>query len=278
MDSLAAVAELMRLRNAVAAAVLTVTGAVVAGGLAPGMAVVAAAVATVAATGAGNAINDLIDRPVDAVNRPDRPLPRGAVTPTEARVLGGVLVVIALASTLVLPPLAIAIAAGNLLALGSYTQWFKGRVLVGNLLVGWLTGSTVLFGAAAVRAVGPTVAVLGGMVIGATVARELIKDIEDAVGDATAGLQTAAIVWGRRRTVRVAMLIGAGSVALSLGPVLLGAYGLLYIGIIVVADVLLMRSVWRARVDASGAQRALKRAMYVAMVAFLAPVLLPIGM
>jgi geranylgeranylglycerol-phosphate geranylgeranyltransferase len=277
MESLGAIAEVVRLRNALAAAVLTLTGAVVAGGVSADIALAAAAVATVAATGAGNAINDYIDRPVDAVNRPDRPLPRGALTPSEVRLLSGVLVVTALGATLLLPPLAIAIAAVNLLALGTYTQWFKGRVLIGNLLVGWLTGSTVLFGAAAVRAVGPISVLLGGMVIGATVARELIKDIEDAPGDAAAGLQTAAIVWGRQRTMRTAMAVAIASVALSVGPVIIGGYGWSYILVIAIADGLLLRAVRLAAVDAAGAQRALKRAMYVAMVAFLTPVVVGIA-
>jgi len=262
----------MRLRNSLGATVLTATGAVVAGGIAMTPAVGAAMVATVAATSAGNVINDIIDRPIDLVNRPDRPLPRGAVSSTEARVLGGALVVIALMATLMLPSLAIGIAAMNLVLLGTYTQLFKGRVLIGNLLVGWLTGSTVLFGAAAVGTVGPVILVLCAMVIGATVSRELIKDVEDAAGDAAEGLQTAAIVWGRRRAVQAAMAAAILSVALSAGPVVLGVYGIAYLVIIVIADGLLLRAVWQARTDARRAQEALKRAMYIAMGAFLLPV------
>ena len=274
MESPGALAEIMRLRNGLGATVLTATGAVVSGGVALSPAVGAAMVATVAATGAGNVINDIIDRPIDAVNRPDRPLPRGAVSSTEARVLGGALVVIALVATLMLPPPAIAIAAVNLLLLGTYTQWFKGRVLIGNLLVGWLTGSTVLFGAAAVGAVGPVISVLCAMVIGATISRELIKDVEDVTGDAAEGLQTAAIVWGRERAVQAAMAAAVLSVALSAGPVLLGVYGTAYLVTIAIADGLLVRAVWEARRDARTAQRAVKRAMYLAMGAFLLPVVI----
>jgi geranylgeranylglycerol-phosphate geranylgeranyltransferase len=277
MERLRAATELMRLHNALAAAVLTLTGAVIAGGIAPDPVVLVATLATLAATGAGNAINDIIDRPIDAINRPDRPLPREAISVAEAGVLSGVLVVIALAATLLLPLLAIAIALGNLLALGTYTQWFKGRVLIGNLLVGWLTGSTVLFGAAAVRAVTPVIVVLSGMVIGATIARELIKDIEDATGDATIGLQTAAIVWGRRRTVQLAMAVAIASVVLSAGPILVGGYGSIYLLIVLVADGLLLWAVWSAHTDASRAQRAVKRAMYVAMLAFIVPVAAGLG-
>ena len=90
-DRLRGALELARPGNAVAAGVLTFTGALIPSGafLGPGApdelrAVAAAVIATVAATGAGNAINDYFDREIDRINRPDRPLPRGAVTPREA--------------------------------------------------------------------------------------------------------------------------------------------------------------------------------------------------
>ena len=73
--------ELTRPANAVATGVLTFTGAFVAGGVGAPTPMVFAVVATVLATGGGNAINDYFDRDIDAINRPGRPIPRGAVSP-----------------------------------------------------------------------------------------------------------------------------------------------------------------------------------------------------
>ena len=79
--------ELARPGNAVAAGGLTFVGAFVAGGLSAPAPTAFAVVATVLATGGGNAINDYFDREIDAINRPDRPIPRGA--PRAARLLRG---------------------------------------------------------------------------------------------------------------------------------------------------------------------------------------------
>jgi len=119
--------ELTRPGNAVAAGVLTFIGAFVASDVrAAPVAVGAAVLATVAATGGGNAINDYFDREIDAVNQPDRPIPRGAISAKGAlRVSAGLFGVATLAA-LTLPPAAIAIAVFNLLALVAYTELFKG--------------------------------------------------------------------------------------------------------------------------------------------------------
>ncbi|PSQ52367.1 geranylgeranylglycerol-phosphate geranylgeranyltransferase [Halobacteriales archaeon SW_8_65_20] len=84
--------ELTRPGNALTSGLLTAIGALVAGtattaGLfvdasAPVRAA-AAVLATMLAVGAGNAINDYFDREIDAINQPGRPIPRGAVTPSE---------------------------------------------------------------------------------------------------------------------------------------------------------------------------------------------------
>ena len=53
-------------------------------------------------TGASMAINDYFDRYVDAVNEPERPLPKGLVSPSSAMSFGAFLSVLGLASALVL--------------------------------------------------------------------------------------------------------------------------------------------------------------------------------
>jgi len=130
--------------------VLTGTGAFVAGAsdaLAPAA---IAAVTTAFAVAAGNAINDYFDPEIDAINQPDRPIPRGAVSPRRALGISGVWFAAAVALALALPRLALAIAGVNLAALVTYTTIFKGTPGLGNALVSYLVGSTFLFGGAAV--------------------------------------------------------------------------------------------------------------------------------
>ena len=132
--------ELTRPGNAVAAGGLTFVGAFVAGGLSAPAPTAFAVVATVLATGGGNAINDYFDREIDAINRPDRPIPRGAVSPRGALLFSGLLFAVAVGLTLLLPLFAVAIALINLVALVAYTELFKGLPGVGNALVAYLTG------------------------------------------------------------------------------------------------------------------------------------------
>lgn len=261
--------ELCRPGNVVAASLLTAIGALVAGaGTGEVTPVAAAVIATGLAVGAGNSINDYFDREIDATNRPDRPIPRGAVTPREALAFSLLLFVLAIAIALTLPLAAIVIAGVNLFALLAYTEWFKGLPGVGNAVVAGLTGSTFLFGGAAIgEPFGAVVlAILAGI---ATVTREIVKDVEDIEGDRQEGLHTLPIAIGERRSLQ----IGAGAIAVaviaSIVPYVDGTFGLAYLVVIIPADVLMVWAMKRSFADPSAGQRYLKAGMFLAAGAFL---------
>ncbi len=261
--------ELTRPGNAVAAGVLTFTGAFVAGGaLANPLAVVAAVLATSLATGGGNAINDYFDREIDAINQPNRPIPSGAISPRGALGFSLGLFVVATTFALSLPREAIAIAVFNLLALVAYTEFFKGLPGVGNALVGYLTGSTFLFGGAAVG--DPFgAAVLFVLAAIATLTREIIKDVEDINGDRQEGLNTLPIAIGERPSLWIggaAMFIAVGA---SIVPYLDGTFGIWYLFVVVPADILMLTASGYAFRDPYLGQRWLKRGMFLATGAFI---------
>jgi geranylgeranylglycerol-phosphate geranylgeranyltransferase len=262
--------ELTRPTNSVAAGVLTFVGAFVAGGVGDAVVSTAAAVvATVLATGAGMAINDYFDREIDTVNRPDRPIPRGAVSPRGALVWSGVLFAGAVVCALLLPVLAIGIAVVNVIALVAYTELFKGLPGVGNLVVAYLGGSTFLFGGAAVGApLAPGVLfVLAAL---STASREVIKDVEDVAGDREEGLHTLPIAIGERRALHVAM--GGLVVAAIASPVpyLLDTFGVAYLAVVAPAVLAMVYAGYEAYGDPSVGQTHLKYAQFVAVIAFLA--------
>ena len=180
-DTLRGGLELTRPANCVAAAVLTAIGAFVAG---VGEAVeptLIAAVTTALAVAGGNAINDYFDREIDAINQPDRAIPRGAVSPRGALAFALCLFAGAVGLAVLLPLAAVVIAAINLGALVTYTTIFKGTPGFGNALVGYLVGSTFLFGGAAVGSL-DTPVVLAALAGVSTFTREVIKDVEDIAG------------------------------------------------------------------------------------------------
>jgi len=262
--------ELTRPGNAVAAGVLTFTGAFVAGGVvtAP-TAVAAAVVATVTATGGGNAINDYFDREIDAINQPGRPIPRGDISARGALWFSLGLFGVAIAAALTLPAIAIGIAVFNFLALVAYTELFKGLPGVGNVLVGYLTGSTFLFGGAAVDEPLGALALFGLAAV-ATLTREIVKDVEDIHGDRQEGLQTLPIVIGQRRALGVGVAAMVIAVAASGWPYYVGTFGLVYLAVVIPADLVMLWATAKAFSDPSASQRWIKRGMLLAAVAFVA--------
>jgi len=261
--------ELTRPGNALASGVLTAIGAFVAGAaVSDGPATALAAGATVFAVGAGNGINDYFDRDIDRINDPQRPIPRGAVSPRGALAFSLVLFAGAVVCVLPLPPLAVGIAAVNLLALLAYTQFFKGLPGVGNAVVAYLGGSTFLFGAAAVGELGPAPAVLFALAALATFTRELIKDVEDIEGDREEGLNTLPIAVGVRPALFLAAALLALAVLLSPLPYLRGTFGLPYLAVVVPADLVMARAAVGAFEAPERAQRRLKWGMFLAAAAF----------
>jgi geranylgeranylglycerol-phosphate geranylgeranyltransferase len=269
--------ELTRPSNSAAAGVLTFLGAFVAGGVrGEPVATGAAVVATVFATGAGMAINDYFDREIDAVNRPGRAIPRGAVSARGALAWSAVLFVGAVAAAALLPVLAVGIAVVNLLALVAYTEWFKGLPGVGNLVVAYLTGSAFLFGGAAVGApLAPGVLfVLAAL---STLSREVIKDVEDVAGDREEGLRTLPIAIGERPALHVATAALVVAVVASPLPYVLGTFGVTYLALVVPADLGMVYAAVEAYGDATAGQTRLKYAQFLAVVAFLVGRVTPAG-
>ena len=266
-DTIRGLAELTRPVNCIAAGVLTGTGAFVAGIGEASVTTVVAVVTTMFAVGAGNAINDYFDREIDAINRPDRAIPRGAVPPRGALVFSALLFVAAVVLALTLPPAAIVIAAVNLVALVTYTKLFKGLPGLGNALVSYLVGSTFLFGGAAVGTI-DTPLVLGFLAGTATFAREVIKDVEDVAGDREQGLNTLPITIGSRRSLQIATAALVVAVVVSPLPYLLGTFGAIYLVLVAAADAIMLYACYESFRRPTVAQKRFKYGMFLATAAF----------
>jgi geranylgeranylglycerol-phosphate geranylgeranyltransferase len=268
MEQVRGAIELMRPGNAVAAGVLTFIGSFVAGGLGTPASALFAVLATVLATGGGNAINDYFDRGIDAINQPDRPIPRGAVSPRAGLWFSLALFAGAVGLTLLLPMIAIVIAVVNFTALVAYTELFKGLPGVGNALVAYLTGSTFLYGGAAVGGDLATVSVLFILAATATMAREIVKDVEDVEGDRKEGLNTLPIAVGERTALAVAVAFVGVAVLVSPVPYLRGTFGAAYLVVLAPTLVGLVAGAYRSLSDPTTGQTWLKASMFLAALAF----------
>jgi len=275
------VLRLVRIGNVLVSFAGTLVGALAAAGRGVGVPLsswwvfLLAGASAALVTAGGNVLNDLRDRDSDRRNHPDRPLVTGAVSPGAAGKLCTALLamsVVAIAPVGLEAPWLWVILPGALAALLAYELRFKARGLSGNLLVAALTAALFLYGGAAANAPW-TLLPFVGMAFGATLSREVIKDMEDAEGDLdrrtlprTHGLAVAST------TARLAV-----AVAIGLSPVPLlsllapaSAAGIMYLGLVLAADGLFVVSVATLPARLHRAQSISKGAMTVALLAFLA--------
>jgi len=99
-------------------------------------------------TGSGNAINDYYDVEIDRINKPERPIPSGRISKSKALYFSVSLFAVGTLIAFFINMTCGIIALFNSLLLVYYAATLKRTVLIGNLSIGYLTGSTFLFGGA----------------------------------------------------------------------------------------------------------------------------------
>ena len=102
-------------------------------------------------TSAGFAINDYFDRESDAVIKPKRPIPSGALSLKQVVAISGVLFALGLVMAALINWLSFAIIAVDSLLLLVYSYMVKRKSgFVANILVGILTGTAFMYGQATI--------------------------------------------------------------------------------------------------------------------------------
>jgi 4-hydroxybenzoate polyprenyltransferase len=154
-DRLADYAALVRVPNLFTAPPDVLAGAALttaAGGNVSLAAVVGLALASVLLYAAGTTLNDAFDAPVDAAERPERPIPSGAISRRRAFAVGGGLLVTGVAvARVVAGPSGGGVAAALALAIVLYDGVLKGTA-VGFLTMGATRGLNVVLGTTAAGA------------------------------------------------------------------------------------------------------------------------------
>ncbi len=272
--------ELMRYKNCTMAGLASVIGAAIAYSAAPGelLWIALIFITVFVVTGAGNAINDYFDASIDAINRPDRPIPSKRISREStyrfAFVLfaAGIIISFFIGSSKI--PFFIALF--NSLLLYFYAFFLKRKVFVGNLSVSYLTGSTFLFGGAAYGGKGIQVTlVLFMLSMLATFAREIVKTIEDMEGDRKDGASTLPLMLGEKPAVYMACAFGLVAVALSPLPYLWGLFSTYYLIVVGIADsIFIYAMVAILKKNPTKSSKYFKVAMFSALVAFIAGSLL----
>ncbi len=271
--------ELSRPGNSIMAAVFTAVVILMAGAPDPALILAAAAIVT-ASTAGGNAINDYFDRDIDAINKPNRPIPSKRIKSGIALGFSVILFALSIMMSAFLIErsfFAFLIVVINIFLLVSYAVKLKKTGFIGNIVVSYLTGSTFIFAGAVVNTyeswlIGAILAVCAFFI---TAGREISKNMEDVEGDRTLGAKTLPIVLGMKKSAKIAYGFILLVAILSPAPYLAGLFGWPYVPLIFLADIVFVYSGYLllkspTAQTAARVQKLLKLGMVVCLLAFVA--------
>ena len=143
--------QLLRPANVATAPADVLAGAALAGALVPPAAALPWLLAATAALYAGGIVlNDVFDRALDAVERPERPIPSGAVAPGAAALAGALLLAAGVAASAMAGRDAVWLALAIAAAVVTYDAWAKHHAVAGPFTMGLCRALNLLLGTAAV--------------------------------------------------------------------------------------------------------------------------------
>ena len=269
------IVQLLRPKNCLMAVLSVVIVALVASGLdvfqMPAVNVLAASLVVFLFTGAGNTLNDYLDRDIDTQNHPERPIPSGKVKPRTAAMLSAAMFIASVSLGLWLSIYCMLIILLNLAIMLAYEFKAKSLGLSGNLMISWLTASLFIFGGLAVLDPYPGILepVLFMFLLSffATLGREIAKDMQDMEGDV--GRKTLPMRIGTAKAGNLASLAFLAGIGLSPAPFFLGIFGFLYLVTVLLADAIFIYGAWMISRNPGIASEKAKLAMLLALAAFL---------
>ena len=242
--------------------------------------IILAMIAVFFETAAGNVINDYFDYKIDLINKPERPIPSGRISPKNGRNYGYLLFLLGTICGFLISyltnnwiPFAIVLIADIVLYLYAYK--LKSTPLIGNLTVGFMTGFGFVFGGFTLN--NPDIILtsiyLGFFAFVMTTAREIVKDIEDIEGDKIEGAKTLPILIGEKIPAMLAVCLIIIDSALCPLLYYYNIFGILYLVVIAIAVLLFLYSAFlifksQDRETAKKVSKYLKIGMLIAFVAF----------
>lgn len=193
-----AVIEILRPANGLMALTGFLIGAVLSGlPLAPIPAqLLIGAIVVFFASGAGMVLNDYFDWQIDRINKPYRVIPSGRMTLNGAVNYAAALYgfSITLSFIFLTAPMT-ALVIFNAALSGLYAWKLKKSVL-GHIAVSWLAASVFVLAALLTGGFAASAVVLFALIFCGSMAREIIKGVEDYKGDKAAGARTLAVTLG----------------------------------------------------------------------------------
>lgn len=188
-------------------------------------------------TGASMAVNDYFDRFIDAVNEPRRPIPSGAVKPSEALVYAAFLTILGFVASALIPNLWCLVSAIMAWVLSStYMARGKRMGFIGNLMVSGCVATPFIYGSLVINKLNPNNLLFASMAFLSNTGREVTKGIADISGDKIHGVKSLAVLKGERVAAHVTSTLYLSAVGLSPLPWILGLLSLRYLVLVTITD------------------------------------------
>ncbi len=228
-------------------------------------------------TSAGFAINDYFDRESDAVIKPKRPIPSGALSLKQVMAISSVLFALGLVMAALINWLSFAIIAVDSLLLLVYSYLVKRKSgFAANILVGVLTGTAFMYGQATITS--PAIVNLVSLslypIAFGTIGGNVLRDILSVDGDSKVGYPTLPQKIGSVSAAKVGAVFFLLTGLLAPLPFFIGNFTMYYLPLILLWSVLLIYASIRLVTSASTVQNVRKYERIVTMSMILLPLAL----
>ena len=243
MGKLVGFVQIIRPLNCLMMGFAVIVGASLVSSLSFSLNLVFAFLTSFSLTAASMVVGDIYDRKIDTINEPNRPIPRGDVTPKQALVFATVLSSIALTAAYAtnLPSLIVATIAAIISI--TYITKGKGTGLPGNFLVSATVVIPFIYGGLAVGQLQTSTLLFVAIVFFSNTGREITKGIVDVQGDKSHNIHTVAVTFGEKTAAIVASVFSLAAVSLSPVPWLWGLVSDWFLPAVIITDIGLVTSV-----------------------------------
>jgi len=227
---------------------------------------------------AGFALNDYFDRESDAVIKPKRPIPSGALSLKQVVAISGTLFAVGLGLTYWLPPLCSVILAIDSIVLLLYSYLVKRKSgFIANIIIGILTGTAFLYGQASISGTITLISLTLYPIAFGTIGGNVLRDVLSVAGDSKVGYPTLPQKIGNYKAAKVGgiffLLTGLLAPLPSL-PFFNDHFTVYYLPLILIWSILLVYSAVRLFTSGSTIQNVRKYERMVSMSMMLLPMAL----
>jgi len=160
---------------------------------------------------AGLYLADFLDRKLDAIQKPHRPIPSGRIKPYEAIAIGAIFAVTGLMLSILLSPNNILLVFVVALLVLGYAKFSKSRGIVGNLNRGFVTVAAYFFGVfsigQSIQEIPIYILLLSFVFLIHDTNSNLVGAIRDMGGDKKGGYVTIPVKYGLKKSIFISLIL-----------------------------------------------------------------------